>query len=170
MVLRTTLLAHYCPAKTNLKTSARQPDPNSLQSSNCMTGAHKTGLPQETLSYYFITFLSCCQDESLEISCSCWWGLTFRVIGWSMSLRGRRTATGNRKVSSLLLYKMCQNAHLQKNWCFFSSFRRIPTPIVIIFILWIHSGYSENSFHMQNSSIWTVYKFAYLDRKSNTFS
>ena len=41
-VLRTTLLVH-CPAKTDLKTSARQPDPNSLQSPNGMTWAHKTG-------------------------------------------------------------------------------------------------------------------------------
>ena len=98
------------PAKTNLKTSARQPDPNSLQSPNGMTWAHKTGFLQETLSYYFVTFLSCCKDESLEISCSYRWGVTLRVIGWSMSLGRRRTATGKRKVSSLPLYNMHQNS------------------------------------------------------------
>ena len=91
------------PAKTNLKTPARQPDPNSLQSPNGMAGAHETHFLQETLNCYFFTFLSCCENENLEISCSYWWGVTLRVIGWSMSLGRRRTATGKRKVSSLPL-------------------------------------------------------------------
>ena len=98
------------PAKTDLKTSARQPDPNSLQSPNGMTGAHKTGFLQKRLSYYFVTFLSCCQDESFDVSCSCWWGVTLRGIGWSMSLGRRRTATCKREVSFYLstkCIKMC---------------------------------------------------------------
>ena len=91
------------PAKTNLKTPARQPDPNSLQSPNGMAGAHETHFLQETLNCYFFTFLSCCENENLEISCSYWWGVTLRVIGWSMSLGRRHTATDKRKVSSLPL-------------------------------------------------------------------
>ena len=63
---------------------------------------------------------------------------------------------------------MCQNAHFQ--WIrYFLSFQLIPTPIFIILTLCIHSGYSENAFHMQNSSIWTFHKFACLDRKSHRF-
>ena len=151
------------PAKTDLKTSARQPDPNSLQSPNGMTGAHKTGFLRKRLSYYFVTFLSCCQDESFDVSCSCWWGVTLRGIGWSMSLRRRRTVTCKREVSSLPLYKMSQNVHLQQIWCF-SSFQQIPTLILIIFSLSIHSGYSENWFYVQNSFIWRFYKFVYLER------
>ena len=35
----------------------------------------------------------------------------------------------------------------------------------------LHSEFiQDTSFHVHNSSIWTVYKFAYLDRKSNTSS
>ena len=157
------------PAKTNLKTSARQPDPNSLHNPNGTTRAHKTGFLQETLSYYFVTFLSCCQDESFDVSCSCWWGVTLRGIGWSMSLGRRRTVTCKREVSPLSLYKMSQNVHLQQIWCF-SSFQRILNPILIMFTLWIHSGYSENSFYIQNPSILTFHKFECLDRKSHIFS
>ena len=78
------------PAKTNLKTSARQPEPNGLQSPNGMAGAHQSGFLLERLSYDFVAFLSCCKKESLEISCSYWWGVTLRVIGSfaSMSLSG----------------------------------------------------------------------------------
>ena len=59
------------PAKTNLKTPARQPDPNSLQSPSGMAGgANETHFLQETLNGYFFTFLRCCENENLEIRCS----------------------------------------------------------------------------------------------------
>ena len=89
------------PAKTDLKTSARQPDPNSLQSLNGMTGAHKTDFLRLRLSYYCVTFRSCCQDESFDVSCSCWWGVTLRGIGWSMSL-GRRHAHSDMQTRSVI--------------------------------------------------------------------
>ena len=73
-----------------------------------------------------------------------------RIICFNVALRRRRTATGKRKVSSLPLYKMRQNVHFQLI-CYFSSFQSIRTPILIIFMLCIHSGYSGNSCHMQNS-------------------
>ena len=157
------------PAKTDLKTSARQPDPNSLQSPNGMTGAHKTGFLRKRLSYYFVTFISCCQDESFDVSCSCWWGVTLRGIAWSLSLMRRRTVTCKREVSSLPLFKKSQNVHLQQIWCF-SSLQQIPTLRLIIFTLWIHSGYSKYLFYMHSLFFRAFYEFAHLDRKSHTFS
>ena len=41
------------PAKTNLKTSARQPDPNGLQSPNGMAGAHEIGFLIENAELLF---------------------------------------------------------------------------------------------------------------------
>ena len=82
-----------------------------------------------------------------------------RIICFNVTLRCRRIATSKRKVSSLPLYKMCENDNFQSIG-YFVSFQPIPAPILIMIMLWIHSGPSESSFHMQNSSIWTqLYRF-----------
>ena len=113
-VLRTTLLVHYPPSQDRLEDFSQATRSEQSAEPNGMTGTHKTGFLRKRLSYYFVTFLSCCQDESFDVSCSCWWGVTLRGIGWSMSLGRRRTVTCKREVSSLPLYKMSQNVHLQQ--------------------------------------------------------
>ena len=89
-VLRTTLLVHDPPSQDRLEDFSQATTSNSLQSPNGMIGAHKTGFLRKgwtTISSHF----------SVPDSFSCSWGVTLRGIGWSMSLRRRRTVTCERE-------------------------------------------------------------------------